>query len=333
MNLWIPPELSYGDMAYISCKPTAAGETHFGVVTSVEIYRQRKNQQMEMVVKATYDSLDTPANVEWFDSRLEARSKVTVSLGPPDASMLRLRLSDIDCSDAASYKCIIRDEAASGHEAEKSRTSTVIGNRIQFQQSKVFSWSVYSSYRIYFLLVFTGDSKGVYPITTTYVIGAGDADVSQTAVFAALRDLQYTTATLYPSRSVGLFKCRSSPGFPLPKIRWCIKRPGSTSFQSFNYVSVHQANPSNDSLQACLYTSSQVVLLPVRDEDNGTVLSCAVTDEECGSQSPDPPIATFNDSKAPLSLLQSAEQVLSLREIYIYVGRWERDALFQMMIN
>lgn len=149
VNLWIPPELSYGDMAYISCKPTAAGETHFGVVTSVEIYRQRKNQKMEMVVKATYDSLDTPANVEWFDSRLEARSKVTVSLGPPDASMLRLRLSDIDCSDAATYKCIIRDEAASGHEAEKSRTSTVIGNRIQFQQSKAFSWSVNSISRIY----------------------------------------------------------------------------------------------------------------------------------------------------------------------------------------
>lgn len=130
VNLWVPPEMTYGEMVFITCKPTADGQNHFAVVNSIELYHRRKNESnMRMVVKATYTSTTTPENVEWFDGHLEERGKVTGSLGPPETSIFRLRLDNIDCTDEGTYKCVIRDESASGNEAERTRTSTVESKR------------------------------------------------------------------------------------------------------------------------------------------------------------------------------------------------------------
>lgn len=126
VSLWVPPEMTYGEMVFITCKPTANGQNYFAVVNSIELYHRRKNESnMRMVVKATYTSTTTPENVEWFDGHLEERGKVTGSLGPPETSIFRLRLDNIDCTDEGTYKCVIRDESASGNEAERTRTSTV----------------------------------------------------------------------------------------------------------------------------------------------------------------------------------------------------------------
>lgn len=113
-------------MVFITCKPTTDGQNYFAVVNSIELYHQRKNESnMRMVVKATYTSTTTPENVEWFDGHLEERGKVTGSLGPPETSVFRLRLDNIDCTDEGMYKCVIRDESASGNVAERTRTSSV----------------------------------------------------------------------------------------------------------------------------------------------------------------------------------------------------------------
>lgn len=169
----------------------------------------------------------------------------------------------------------------------------------------------------------TADSGGVYPITTTYVSGTKNSDVNQMAVFAALRDIKYTSSTIYPPGSVGLFKCQTSPGFPAPKIRWCIKRPGSSTYQSFHFMSVRntfQANATS-ATQACLLSSSSLLLFPTTDRDNGTVLSCAVADEECGTEPTNPPISNNNNTPVASSdVVQNHEKILPERKIHVYIG-------------
>lgn len=165
---------------------------------------------------------------------------------------------------------------------------------------------------------YSGDSAGVYPITTTYIRGAQKTDISQLAVFAALRTLQYTSQTIYPSGSVGLFNCVASPGFPAPKMRWCIKRPGSTSFQSFDFISIERKMKANSTAQACLYSSSKLLLLPVQDSDNGTSLSCSNSDEECGTvPAPDP----ISNPDTPLASFVMSESPSNEKEIIIYIGK------------
>ncbi|XP_061164943.1 uncharacterized protein LOC133173892 [Saccostrea echinata] len=294
LSFWIPEEITYGETVYITCKPNDAGKTYFSVVSSVQIYRQRENEEMKLIVKASYASTTTSTNVEWFDRSLEQKGKVTSTLGPPETSMFRLRLDDVDCTDQGLYKCVVRDEATTGNEAVKMRTSIV-----------------------------NSKSPGVYPISTTYVSGAQNMDISQLAVLAAIRDLQYTTQTAYPLGSVGLFKCVAALGFPAPKLRWCIKRPTSSNFQTFDFVSVQRKFPANTSIsaQACLYSSSDILLFPIRDSDNGTILSCSVSDEECGTVPPSPPIS--NPDKLVASLAMSESQSKNEREIVLYIGEDE----------
>lgn len=169
----------------------------------------------------------------------------------------------------------------------------------------------------------TAGSAGVYPITTTYISSIQNSDVSQIAVFAALRDIKYTSSTVYPPGSVGLFKCRTSPGFPAPKIRWCIKRPGSSTYQSFRFMSVRntfQANATS-ATQACLLSSSSLLLFPITERDNGTVLSCAVADEECGTEPTSPPISNNNNTPvASSNVVQSHDETLPERKIHVYIG-------------
>lgn len=168
----------------------------------------------------------------------------------------------------------------------------------------------------------TANSAGVYPITTTYVSGTQNSDVSQTAVFAALSDIKYTSSTIYPPGSVGLFKCQTSPGFPAPKIRWCIKRPRSSTYQSFHFMSVRNTFQANaTAAQACLLSSSSLLLLPITDRDNGTVLSCAVADEECGTEPTNPPISNNNNtSLASSGVVQNHDEIKPERKIHVYIG-------------
>ncbi|XP_062614984.1 uncharacterized protein LOC134276730 [Saccostrea cucullata] len=295
LNFWIPEDITYGETVYINCKLNDAGKAQFSGVSSVQLYRQRENEEMKLIVRAVYnfDSTTASTDVEWFDRDLEERGRVTSDLGPTDTAMFRLRVDNVDCTDQGLYKCVLRDDAPTGMEAVKMRTSTV--------------------YR---------DSSGVYPIGTTYVSGAQNMDVSQLAVLAALKDLQYTSQTVYPSGSVGLFKCVAALAVPAPKLRWCIKRPTSSNFQAFDFVSVQRKFLANTSLsaQACLYSSSNILVFPIRDSDNGTILSCSISEEECGTEDQTGPPIIANPDRIVASPVKSESQSEREREIVIYIG-------------
>lgn len=73
--------------------------------------------------------------------------------------------------------------------------------------------------------------------------------------------------------------------------------------------------------QACLLSSSSLLLLPITDRDNGTVLSCAVADEECGTKPTSPPISSNNNTPvASPGVVQNHDEVLPERKINVYIG-------------
>lgn len=81
-----------------------------------------------------------------------------------------------------------------------------------------------------------------------------------------------------------------------------------------------QANATS-ATQACLLSSSSLLLFPITERDNGTVLSCAVADEECGTEPTSPPISNNNNTPVASSNdVQSHDEILPDRKIHVYIG-------------